>query len=70
MNGATGNYSAHTVAYPEIDWIMVTDRLITDLGLEPHHYTTQIEPHDTLAEYLQIQIRVDTILIDTARDIW
>lgn len=70
MNGAVGNYNAHYSAYPEINWPEVSRSFITGLGLEVNSYTTQIEPHDYLAELFSMFTRFNTILIDLNRDIW
>ena len=70
MNGAVGNYNAHVVAYPEVDWEKLSARVVNSLGLEFNPYTTQIEPHDAIAEYLDAVARANTILIDLCRDIW
>lgn len=70
MNGAVGNYNAHLVAYPNVDWPAFTQEFVTSLGLAWNEYTTQIEPHDYIAEYCHILIRINTILIDLSRDIW
>jgi adenylosuccinate lyase len=70
VNGAVGNYNAHVVAYPEVDWERLAAKVVTGLGLEFNPYTTQIEPHDYMAEYFDAVARVDTILIDLDRDIW
>lgn len=70
FNGAVGNYNAHLCAYPEINWPSFNARFIEGLGLEFNSYTTQIEPHDAIAEYLHILSRSNTILLDLARDIW
>lgn len=70
FNGAVGNFNAHTVAYPKIDWIGVSHRFVTYLGLTPNTHTTQIEPHDTLAERFNALSRINTILIDFCRDMW
>ena len=70
MNGAVGNYNAHYSAYPEINWPEVSRSFITGLGLEVNPYTTQIEPHDYLAELFSMFTRFNTILIDLNRDIW
>ncbi len=51
MNGAVGNYNAHAVAYPDVDWERFAAKVVTTLGLELNPYTTQIEPHDCIAEY-------------------
>lgn len=70
FNGAVGNYNAHRVAYPEVDWPSVTAAFVTGLGLEHNPYTTQIEPHDYLAEYFHCLMRFNQILLDFNRDIW
>jgi len=70
MNGAVGNYNAHTIAYPGVDWEKVAARTVASLGLEFNPYTTQIEPHDGIAEYCDVLARVNTILIDLDRDVW
>jgi adenylosuccinate lyase len=70
INGAVGNFNAHVIAYPEIDWRAFSRRFVESLGLEWNAYTTQIEPHDGIAEICDAQRRIDTILIDLARDVW
>ena len=70
MNGAVGNYNAHAIAYPEVDWENVAAKTVASLGLEFNPYTTQIEPHDGIAEYCDVLARANTILIDLDRDIW
>jgi adenylosuccinate lyase len=70
INGAVGNYNAHMVAYPEIDWPSFAERFVTDLGLEWNSYTIQIEPHDYIAELFDAIARFNVILIDFARDVW
>jgi len=70
INGAVGNYNAHIVAYPEIDWPSVSEEFIESLGLSWNPYTTQIEPHDYVAEIFNCLSRYNTILIDFSRDIW
>jgi adenylosuccinate lyase len=70
FNGAVGNFNAHLVAYPQVDWEAVSKKFIKSLGLEYNEYTTQIEPHDYIAEFSDVQARCNTILIDLARDIW
>ncbi|MDZ4350632.1 MAG: adenylosuccinate lyase [Xanthomonadaceae bacterium] len=70
INGAVGNYNAHTVAYPEVDWPALSQRFVTGLGLDFNAYTTQIEPHDFIAELCDAQRRIDTIAIDLCRDLW
>ncbi len=71
MNGAVGNYNAHLSAYPEIDWeANARDFIEDDLGLSFNPYTTQIEPHDYIAELFDAVARFNTILIDFDRDVW
>jgi adenylosuccinate lyase len=70
VNGAVGNYNAHLVAYPEIDWETFARRFVESLGLEFNPYTIQIEPHDSLAEVFDALARLNTILIDLDRDVW
>lgn len=70
FNGAVGNYNAHVIAYPDADWVAISQRFIKSLGIHPNPYTTQIEPHDWTAEYSHALFRYNTILIDFARDIW
>lgn len=70
INGAVGNYNAHVVAYPEVDWRKHAQHFVTSLGLAFTPYTTQIEPHDCIAEVAHLMIRFNTILIDFARDVW
>jgi adenylosuccinate lyase len=69
-NGAVGNYNAHVVAYPEVDWERLAAKLVAGLGLEFNPYTTQIEPHDYMAELFDALARSNTILIDLDRDVW
>ncbi|MDW8323899.1 MAG: adenylosuccinate lyase [Burkholderiales bacterium] len=70
MNGAVGNYNAHLVAYPEVDWEGLARRFVEGLGLVFNPYTTQIEPHDYMAELFDALARVNTLLIDLDRDLW
>ena len=70
INGAVGNYNAHMIAYPEIDWPSFAERFVTDLGLEWNSYTIQIEPHDYIAELFDAIARYNVVLIDFARDMW
>lgn len=70
LNGATGNYSALAVAYPEVDWQKISAAFIAKLGLTCNPYTTQIEPHDFIAELCAVMVRINTILIDYNRDTW
>ena len=69
-NGAVGNYNAHVVAYPGVDWERLAARVVAGLGLEFNPYTTQIEPHDYMAELFDAVARANTILIDLDRDVW
>jgi adenylosuccinate lyase len=69
-NGAVGNYNAHVVAYPQVDWESFARRFVESLGLEFNPYTTQIEPHDALAELCDALARANTVLIDLDRDLW
>ena len=69
-NGAVGNYNAHLVAYPGFDWEGFARRFVESLGLEFNPYTTQIEPHDSLAELFDAVARTNTILLDLDRDLW
>ncbi len=70
VNGAVGNYNAHISAYPEVDWHQFADEFVTSLGLTWNAFTTQIEPHDYIAELFDAISRFNTILIDFDRDIW
>jgi adenylosuccinate lyase len=70
INGAVGNFNAHVTACPNIDWPAFAERFVTALGLQWNPYTTQIEPHDWMAELAQNQSRYNTILIDLCRDVW
>lgn len=70
INGAVGNFNAHVVAYPEIDWLEFSKNFVEQLGLTWNAFTTQIEPHDFMAEILQAVMRFNTILLDFNRDIW
>ena len=70
INGAVGNYNAHAVAYPELDWPAFARRFVESLGLVFNPYTTQIEPHDYLAELFHALSRFNTILMDFDRDVW
>lgn len=69
-NGAVGNYNAHVIAYPEVDWRKHCAAFVSSLGLSFSAYTTQIEPHDGIAEVCHIMIRINNILLDYTRDIW
>ena len=70
INGAVGNYNAHLAAYPDLDWHAFAERFVRSLGLDWQPYTTQIEPHDGIAEVCDAQRRIDTVCIDLCRDIW
>jgi adenylosuccinate lyase len=70
LNGAVGNFNAHRVAFPEADWLAISERFVTSLDLHPLGYTTQIDPHDWVAEYGQALIRINTVLLDLCRDVW
>jgi adenylosuccinate lyase len=69
-SGAVGNFNAHLVAYPEVDWIAHSKAFVESLGLVWNPLTTQIESHDFMAELFDVMVRIDTILIDLARDMW
>lgn len=70
LNGAVGNFNAHLIAAPEVDWPSLARDVIEDLGLVWNPYTTQIEPHDYMAELAHAIMRINTICLDLARDIW
>jgi len=70
INGAVGNYNAHVISYPEVEWPALAAGFVEGLGLTFNAYTTQIEPHDGIAEFADVLRRVNIILIDLARDIW
>ena len=70
INGAVGNYNAHVAAYPDLDWERFAQAFVERLGLTFNPYTTQIEPHDTIAELFHAYARINTILLDLNRDIW
>ena len=70
INGAVGNYNAHLSAYPNLDWHQLSEEFVTSLGLTWNAYTTQIEPHDYIAELFDAYARFNTILIDFDRDVW
>ena len=70
FGGATGNFNAHFVAFPEINWHDFADRFLKNMGLSRQHYTTQIEHYDNLSAYFDNWKRINTILIDLCRDIW
>ena len=70
INGAVGNYNAHVIAYPEVDWPALSKRFVESLGIAWNPYTTQIEPHDCVAELADAMRRANTILLDFCRDVW
>jgi adenylosuccinate lyase len=70
INGAVGNYNAHSIAYPELDWIAIATKFITNLGITYNPYTTQIEPHDYIANICSSIKRFNNILLDFNRDMW
>ena len=70
FNGAVGNYNAHRVAYPKLDWPAFTAGFVTSLGLHHNPYTTQIEPHDYMADYFHCLTRFNQVLLDFDRDVW
>ena len=70
MNGAVGNFNAHVAALPGVDWLGFSTAFVESLGLASNAYTTQIEPHDWIAEYCHALMRTNTVLLDFARDMW
>ena len=70
MNGAVGNFNAHVAALPQVDWPGFSRTFVESLGLVANAHTTQIEPHDWIAEYCHALMRANTVLIDLARDLW
>ncbi|MCR5085077.1 MAG: adenylosuccinate lyase [Succinivibrionaceae bacterium] len=70
MNGAVGNYNAHTIAYPDVDWPALAAGFEAALGLSQNRYTTQIEPHDYMAEMFDALARFNTVVMDFDRDLW
>ncbi len=70
LNGGTGNFNAHLAAYPEADWRMISNDFVSSLDLTWQPYTTQIEPHDYIAEFCHILARNNTIILDLDRDVW
>jgi adenylosuccinate lyase len=70
MNGAVGNFNAHVAALPRLDWPTFSAAFVESLGLTSNPYTTQIEPHDWIAEYCHALMRANTVLVDLARDMW
>ena len=70
MNGAVGNFNAHKIAYPNVDWPKVSENFLQTLNLINNPYTTQIEPHDWMAELFHCMIRINNILLDFSKDLW
>jgi adenylosuccinate lyase len=70
MNGAVGNFNAHVAALPQVDWPDFSRRFVESLGIASNAHTTQIEPHDWIAEYCHALMRANTVLLDLARDMW
>jgi adenylosuccinate lyase len=70
VNGAVGNYNAHVIAYPDVDWPAIAHQVTRAAGLDFNPYTTQIEPHDWTAQYFDALARLNTVLIDFSRDVW
>ncbi len=70
LNGAVGNFNAHIAALPQVDWLASSETFVRSLGLEPNTMTTQIEPHDWIAQYCHALARIDTVLLDLVRDLW
>jgi adenylosuccinate lyase len=70
VNGAVGNYNAHLATYPDVDWPIHAREFVESLGLAWNPYTTQIEPHDYMAEYFDALARFNTVVIDLCRDLW
>jgi adenylosuccinate lyase len=70
MNGAVGNFNAHVAALPQVDWPAFSAAFVESLGLTSNPHTTQIEPHDWIAEYCHALMRANTVLLDFARDMW
>jgi adenylosuccinate lyase len=70
MNGAVGNFNAHVAALPQVDWPQFSRSFVESLGVASNAYTTQIEPHDWIAEYCHALMRANTVLLDFARDMW
>jgi adenylosuccinate lyase len=70
FGGATGNFNAHHVAYPKVDWIKIADEFVKELGLNRQQYTTQIEHYDNLAAHFDCMKRINNILVDFCRDVW
>ena len=69
-NGAVGNFNAHVAALPQVDWLAFSKTFVESLGLASNAHTTQIEPHDWIAEYCHALMRADTVLLDFSRNMW
>ena len=70
INGAVGNYNAHLVAYPDVNWLKISNQFVLSLGLAWNPYTTQVEPKDDIAELFLNYVRLNNVLIDFSRDVW
>lgn len=70
FNGAVGNFNAHIFAYPEFNWPQISEQFVQKLGLSYNPYTTQIEPHDSIASYSNTLALFNTVLIGMSRDFW
>lgn len=70
INGAVGNFNAHIVAYPNVDWLALSADFVAELGLDWNPYTIQIEPHDYMAEFFDALARYNTVMLDFCRDVW
>ena len=70
INGAVGNFNAHTVAYPDVNWELISKKFVNKLGLKLNTHTTQVEPKDSMAELFLHYVRLNNVLIDLSRDIW
>ena len=70
INGAVGNFNAHTVAYPDANWELISKKFVNKLGLQLNTHTTQVEPKDSIAELFLHYVRLNNVLIDLSRDIW
>ena len=70
LNGAVGNFNAHVLSAPEIDWIAFSQKFVSSLGFEPNLFTTQINPYDDMIEMFQVFQRVNGVLLDIDQDMW
>ena len=70
MNGAVGNFNAHRVACPKVDWMEISRNFVESLGLKHNPHTTQVESRDYMAEYFHALVRINTVLVDMCRDVW